>query len=858
MKLIMELTRGRQRNSLSPQRGEGWGEGWERRETLKTCESAERHHPSPSIPLPVEGRGRPERHCIVTVLAVSSAILLLVASGTAADQSAAKSIPIAKIKHAGPVDFEREVLPILKNNCVACHNQTKPKGGLVLETPQTILKGGDAGPAVVAKKPRESLLLKAAAHQDPELIMPPPDNKVAALPLKSGELGLLQLWIEQGAKGQVRADAPIVWQPMPAVLGAIYAVALTRDGQFAACGRANQIFVYHLPSVRLVARLSDPQLQKMSSAGAAHRDTVNSLAFSADGKVLASGGYREVKLWRRSRPADERKLPAGTNLPAMDGKWIAATITNGELRVFETNGTVLRTNAFPKSIADLQGDGRAMFLVGERERDLTFAKSEIEFRKSALKAAETNQTAVLARQKKAAETNAVLVKVAAEKQMAVTNALAAQRDAEKAIDDLGPEIRKLVDAFVAAERESTNAAALAKAAKAGTNKVKAEMLEVESAAKSNLLAGAKAALDELPAETKAKQKLAMDKLLSANKSVADAEKESKKAEQARSSAGHELELADAAARKADSTLAAAKTALSAAEAGVTEAVKALETAKQAFAETAKPTRALTYSRDDKALVTTDEDGTIRFWSAETGTPFDPSWRSAWTLERTIGSGDGNSPLADRVNALRFTADGQQLITGGGEPTRGGEIKLWRLMDGTFVREFQNVHSDSVLSLDISADGKFLASGAADRFAKVIDLATGKVVKALEGHTHHVLGVAWKRDGRTLLTSGADNVAKVWDVATGERRKNIELFGKEVTAAAFNVIGDEALLSAGDGQVVLVKANAEKVRSFAGASDYVYAAAMTADGSVVAAGGSDGWFRVWDGKSGKLIAEFSNP
>jgi len=121
----------------------------------------------------------------------------------------------------------------------------------------------------------------------------------------------------------------------------------------------------------------------------------------------------------------------------------------------------------------------------------------------------------------------------------------------------------------------------------------------------------------------------------------------------------------------------------------------------------------------------------------------------------------NSPLADRVNAIHFTPDGEQLITGGGEPSRGGEIKIWRVKDGTLVRELNNVHSDSVLALDLSADGKYLASGAADRFAKVTELRTGKVLKAFEGHTHHVLGVTWKRDQRTLLTVGADNIAKVW-------------------------------------------------------------------------------------------------
>src|SRR5258708_39258817 len=82
-----------------------------------------------------------------------------------------------------------------------------------------------------------------------------------------------------------------------------------------------------------------------------------------------------------------------------------------------------------------------------------------------------------------------------------------------------------------------------------------------------------------------------------------------------------------------------------------------------------------------------------------------------------------------------------------------------------LQSFTNVHSDAVFGLDFSADGKYLASSAADKFVKVLDLATGKVVKTFEGHAHHVLGVSWKHDGRTLASAAADNVIKVWDFVT---------------------------------------------------------------------------------------------
>ena len=58
-----------------------------------------------------------------------------------------------------------------------------------------------------------------------------------------------------------------------------------------------------------------------------------------------------------------------------------------------------------------------------------------------------------------------------------------------------------------------------------------------------------------------------------------------------------------------------------------------------------------------------------------------------------------------------------------------KIKLWNAADGKFLREFENVHSDAVLSLYFSPDGKYLASSSADRFVRVVDLATGKVAKA---------------------------------------------------------------------------------------------------------------------------------
>src|SRR5205823_9178122 len=96
---------------------------------------------------------------------------------------------------------------------------------------------------------------------------------------------------------------PVQWRPLPKTIHPIYAVAMTRDGQFAACGRGNVISIYHLPSRLLIAQLADPALEKKVS----HLDLVQSLDFNSEGTLLASGAFRGIKLWRRAM--DSKTLP---------------------------------------------------------------------------------------------------------------------------------------------------------------------------------------------------------------------------------------------------------------------------------------------------------------------------------------------------------------------------------------------------------------------------------------------------------------------------------------------------------------------------------------------------------------------
>ncbi len=98
---------------------------------------------------------------------------------------------------ARPVTFEKEVLPLLKQRCFACHSGSQRQGGLRLDRREALLQGGDSGAALVPGKSAESLLVQYVAGLEPGKIMPPAGKR-----LTPAEIGLLRAWIDQGAAWQ--------------------------------------------------------------------------------------------------------------------------------------------------------------------------------------------------------------------------------------------------------------------------------------------------------------------------------------------------------------------------------------------------------------------------------------------------------------------------------------------------------------------------------------------------------------------------------------------------------------------------------------------------------------------------------
>lgn len=125
--------------------------------------------------------------------------------GVAAVFGALTSFSQTPAPAGGKVDFETQVLPLLKDRCFECHQKEytdpktgrlkKPKGKFRMDNPQLMLKGGEEGNDVVPGKPEESSVYTSTTlPEDDDLAMPPKGDR-----LTKEQQELIKKWIAEGA-----------------------------------------------------------------------------------------------------------------------------------------------------------------------------------------------------------------------------------------------------------------------------------------------------------------------------------------------------------------------------------------------------------------------------------------------------------------------------------------------------------------------------------------------------------------------------------------------------------------------------------------------------------------------------------
>jgi WD40 repeat protein len=664
-------------------------------------------------------------------------------------------------------------------------------------------------------------------------------------------------------------------------------VAVRPDGGAIAAAAGKFARLYDLAGKQLAELKGDLGLTRTLATATEEQSVNKQLVGVADGKQKAADKTSKDRT-AAAKKAKDAKTAADKKVTEQKPKFDAAkTKSDAALKAF---------------------DAAAKGLVDAKKAAVDAAKKATDLKKVADDAKKLANTETK-KSTDSAKTSETAKKAAADAAKKLTTATAADKKADEAIKAAGDDAAKKKAAEEAKKKTAaavkTATEAKTKADKAATDAAKAatDAKKVSDAANKKSTDAATAAKTAAEAKTKADatSKTALTKNTTTKKAKDDTEKETakqkaelKKTTDAQTSADRTQKLADKATSDAQATLKTANADKAAkdarqktVDADVTKATAAIKTAE-------KPISVVAFSPDGKLLLTGGADQRIHVWYAAAGKAVEmiaghtgaitslsisPSglvlsgsadklaatWDISprWSLAGQLGpKADkpldlSESPFVSRVLSVDFSYDGKLLVTGGGDPSRSGELMIWDVAKKSLVKEFKDAHSDTVFGAEFSRDGTKLLSGAADKFVKIFDVASGKHIRSFEGHTHHVLDVSWKADNTSIASAGADNVIKVWNVDTGEQRRTIGGYSKQVTSLRFVGIGENVISCGGDKAVRYHKTgNGQNYRSFSGGTDFMYAAASSRDESFVVAGGEDGIVRLWNGKDAKLVKAFS--
>jgi len=359
---------------------------------------------------------------------------------------------------------------------------------------------------------------------------------------------------------------------------------------------------------------------------------------------------------------------------------------------------------------------------------------------------------------------------------------------------------------------------------------------------------------------------------------------------------------------------------------------------------------VTYSPDGKQLATAGANGTVKIWDANSGALLLTLKAHEGIVAKVVFSPDGKRLASSGINDGKVkvwdSSSGQELITmtyrpaiaqlvglnlyrfvglafssdgtlitatgqtekhkdtvgetghthGGDENPQGYDTKIWDAATGELRKTFAG-HSDVIVTVAFSPDGKLLATGSVDKYVKIWDLALGKELRTLAGHTADILNVTFSADSTKLGTASADGTAKLWDVAswqelfsfvghlgplqtiefdrdgarvvTSSSDKTARVW-KTLPTSEFLTISDPGnpnWLSWGPDGKTFATSDSDKVarlwdaktgqllRTFAGHTDLVFGVSIHPDGTRLATSSWDKTAKVWDVATGKEILTF---
>ncbi len=200
--------------------------------------------------------------------------------------------------------------------------------------------------------------------------------------------------------------------------------------------------------------------------------------------------------------------------------------------------------------------------------------------------------------------------------------------------------------------------------------------------------------------------------------------------------------------------------------------------------------------------------------------------------------------------IRFSRNGQLILTGGGRGGKSGKVVLWNVQTGERIATVGN-EFDQVLAADISADQQFVALGGPAKLVKIYATKDGRLVHSIKKHTDWVTAISYSPDGRLVASADRNGGVIVWEADKGKEYNVLAGHKGAVTGLSF-MTGVVASASE-DATIKLwdVKEGKE-IKSWSAHAGGVQSVDFTPDGRLVSSG-RDKIARVWDQTGKQLMA-----
>ena len=279
------------------------------------------------------------------------------------------------------------------------------------------------------------------------------------------------------------------------------------------------------------------------------------------------------------------------------------------------------------------------------------------------------------------------------------------------------------------------------------------------------------------------------------------------------------------------------------------------------------------------LVTGGDDELVRVWDARTGMELTTVPNPGGGLQGLTCAADASWVAFRRGKngfwraANNWMKDGKPISLGDGRlfqdhvilaTAPNGIRNAWSVRGGNDVAVFDtdltkrpaeshrhavscSGHTAMPTCAMFSPDGALLATGGADKTARIWDSDSGKPIGVLRGHSDAVLSVDFSPDGKTLATASKDGTVGLWEVATGTKKATLEV-GDAVRCVAFSPDGSSVATGGDDKRLRVWDAATKEVSAvLEGHSEAILSVAFSRSGTLLASAGSDRTVRLWQRK-----------